>query len=70
MCVNRLSWEASDGKKREDRHSSTPDFEKCHYFSTLRNYQIAAPIVVRWACPLDLLSSCDSARLLDTALHR
>ncbi len=32
MCVNRLSWEASDGKKRARRHSSTPDFEKSEYF--------------------------------------
>jgi hypothetical protein len=35
MCVNRHSWEASEGKKREVRHSSTPDLEKNHYFSIL-----------------------------------
>lgn len=38
MCVNRLSWEASDGKKREEPTSSIPDFEKSHYFSVLYEF--------------------------------
>jgi hypothetical protein len=38
MCVDHLSWEASDGKKRVVLPSSTPDLEKKPlFFSTLRN---------------------------------
>jgi hypothetical protein len=35
MCVKRLSWEASDGKKRVVLPSSTPDLEKKSLFSCI-----------------------------------
>jgi hypothetical protein len=38
MCVNHLSWEASDGKKREVPLSSMLEFKKSIYFSVLYSF--------------------------------
>ena len=44
MCVDRLSWEASDGKKRVVLPSSTPDLEKKSlFFCVLVNMHTNTP---------------------------
>jgi hypothetical protein len=43
MCVKHLSWEASDGKKREVPLSSIIDLKNSHYFSVLYNFFVLTP---------------------------
>jgi hypothetical protein len=47
MCVDRLNWEASDGKKRLVLPSSTPDLEKSHYFALFWRIFILTPSIKR-----------------------
>jgi hypothetical protein len=49
MCVDRLNWEASDGKKRLVLPSSTPDLEKSHYFALFWRIFILTPSIKRGA---------------------